>query len=220
MIRTFRNRLGFTLIELLVVIAIISILMALLLPAVQYARESARRAQCKNNLRQIGLALHNYHDQFQQLPINYGSGAYDATNIGTSWLQQILPQLDQGNVYSRIQFGQPVANVENEQVAKTPLRVYLCPSDSIGDGLLENRANVGGRLAVTNYKACTGSNWAWGVFSPRSSPTSRFSNNTDGLEHGNGVIPRGGAGAPLSTRFSQIREGMGQNDGGDAGSDQ
>src|ERR1044071_2911610 len=100
------RRRGFTLIELLVVIAIIAILIALLLPAVQQAREAARRAQCKNHLKQLGLALHNYHDTHNVLPSGVYSGmwesqtsiVYAGTNkglLGSCWFQHILPYIDQ-----------------------------------------------------------------------------------------------------------------------------
>lgn len=98
------HRPGFTLIELLVVIAIIAILIALLLPAVQQAREAARRSTCKNNLKQIGLALHNYHDTYDRLPIggNYARGGAVNPGWGFSWWVGILPYLDQGPLYSRL----------------------------------------------------------------------------------------------------------------------
>ena len=94
-----RARRGFTLVELLVVIAIIGLLIGLLLPAVQAAREASHRANCQNNLRQIGLALHNHHDTFKKLPIGARS-----TNggIGFSWWVDILPQLEQGNLYDKL----------------------------------------------------------------------------------------------------------------------
>src|SRR6201986_212949 len=98
--KTPRRRPGFTLIELLVVIAIIAILVALLLPAVQQAREAARRSQCQNNLKQMGLALHNYHDVYQLFP--YGCTAQ--CSWGISFFVSILPYIDQSNVYNQINF--------------------------------------------------------------------------------------------------------------------
>ena len=89
-------RRGFTLIELLVVIAIIAILVALLLPAVQQAREAARRASCKNNLKQIGIALHNYHDVHRSFPFG---GRSPTRNAGTSWRFGLLPFLEQNAIF-------------------------------------------------------------------------------------------------------------------------
>ena len=93
----WRERRGFTLIELLVVIAIIGVLVAILLPAVQQAREVANRSRCSNNLKQLGVALHNYHETFGTFPI----GALAQRGIGPSWQVCILPYLDQGALYDR-----------------------------------------------------------------------------------------------------------------------
>ncbi|WP_437200712.1 DUF1559 family PulG-like putative transporter [Planctomicrobium sp. SH664] len=129
---------GFTLIELLVVIAIIAVLIALLLPAVQQARDAARRSQCKNNLKQIGLAIHNYHDAFDRVPIGYIDTA-TVTNAATedggwSWAAQILPQLDQATVFNQFDFRfHPHGKLTNEEkntvAGATSLGVFNCPSD-------------------------------------------------------------------------------------------
>ncbi|MBI3862300.1 MAG: DUF1559 domain-containing protein [Planctomycetia bacterium] len=130
----FRRNRGFTLIELLVVIAIISVLAGLILPAVQQAREAARRAQCKSNLKQIGLALQNYHGAYLKFPPGYVSN-FDATGNdlgpGWGWGAMLLPQLEQTNLHSTINFGQPIEAAANAapRVARGP--VYLCPSDSV-----------------------------------------------------------------------------------------
>src|SRR5688572_25470578 len=96
------SRRGFTLIELLVVIAVIAVLIALLLPAVQQAREAARRTQCKNNLKQIGLAMHNYHDTYTTLPLSssWELGPGDCFALRT-WSVRILPYLEQAPLFSR-----------------------------------------------------------------------------------------------------------------------
>ncbi|HWL11003.1 MAG TPA: DUF1559 domain-containing protein [Planctomicrobium sp.] len=130
MSRTKQN--GFTLIELLVVIAIIAILVALLLPAVQQAREAARRSQCRNNLKQIGLALHNYHEIFGSFPIGY-QVAPDSTGSGWNWQRGILPQLDQGPLSEQLDVRyKPFGNLSSSQViaaVATSLSVFSCPTD-------------------------------------------------------------------------------------------
>ena len=128
-----RNRGGFTLIELLVVIAIIAVLIALLLPAVQAAREAARRAQCVNNLKQIGLAMHNYHSSVNSLP--WGDGPW--------WIEWsahtlLLPYMEQGPIYNAINFSDtqpfgltpmPINNPANTTATYTVISGFICPSD-------------------------------------------------------------------------------------------
>src|SRR6187455_435887 len=108
----FSGKHGFTLIELLVVIAIIAVLIALLLPAVQQAREAARRSQCKNNLKQLGLGMHNYHDTFRQLPGTYFSLANWSGEEKGSYLIQLLPYIDQAPMYNRINFTTPAIDLQ------------------------------------------------------------------------------------------------------------
>jgi len=133
-----RVRRGFTLIELLVVIAIIAVLIALLLPAVQQAREAARRSQCKNNLKQIGLALHNYYEIHNRLPIGYIDTMTNSNAVnkdgGWSWAAQILSQLDQAALYNRFDFrmhphGRRPEEAGNTEAGTTVLAVFSCPSD-------------------------------------------------------------------------------------------
>lgn len=131
--RSTMTKLGFTLIELLVVIAIIAVLIALLLPAVQQAREAARRTQCKNNLKQIGLALHNYHDSFQTLPPGWIGVTSNQPDImgtnGWGWAAHLLPMLDQANVHRSIDFNLPINSPSNSNARVTVLTVFRCASD-------------------------------------------------------------------------------------------
>ena len=201
------RRRAFTLIELLVVMAIIGLLVALLLPAVQAVREAARRMQCKSNLKQIGLALHNYHDVHLMFPINYGAGPYNELNRGAGWLARVLPYIDQTALYSTLQFGAPLTDPANDAAAKTVVRVFLCPSDVHGSGVMPNRRGSTVPRAVTNYKACLGSNWEWGPFAPSTSTTGRNANQTNGLELCNGFLCRGGDRPPFTTGLADIRDG-------------
>jgi prepilin-type N-terminal cleavage/methylation domain-containing protein len=118
-----RRTRGFTLIELLVVIAIIGVLIALLLPAVQAAREAARRTQCTNNFKQMGIAMHNYHDSQGSLPI----GRQDAQR--RTWAMSILPYLEQGNLFGAINFSQPFYERANTTVIRSQISGFQCPSD-------------------------------------------------------------------------------------------
>lgn len=131
-----RRRHGFTLIELLVVIAIIAILIALLLPAVQQAREAARRTQCKNHLKQIGLAMFNYESTFTRfpLPVYYslgnGTAGYGGNLTSSVWSLSILPYLDQANAYNLYNFSYSAFDPINAAAGQTKISPYLCPSAS------------------------------------------------------------------------------------------
>jgi prepilin-type N-terminal cleavage/methylation domain-containing protein len=133
-----RNRVlksGFTLIELLVVIAIIAILIALLLPAVQQAREAARRTQCKNNMKQIGLALHNYHDTHLVFPAGqfyWGVNGVDTPRSlrspGWGWSVSILPMIDQAPVFNQLNCSLKMANPFHVAIVQVPNPAFMCPS--------------------------------------------------------------------------------------------
>jgi prepilin-type N-terminal cleavage/methylation domain-containing protein/prepilin-type processing-associated H-X9-DG protein len=119
---------GFTLIELLAVIAIIAVLIALLVPAIQRARESAARTQCANNLKQIGLACHAYHDTNHALPPGYwATAAYPSTSPGWGWAAFLLPYLEQENLYRQIDFHSPLEGQLSIQII---VPAFLCPSDT------------------------------------------------------------------------------------------
>ena len=130
------RRSGFTLIELLVVIAIIAVLIALLLPAVQQAREAARRTQCKNNLKQIGLAMHNYNSSYNQFPcVNIFSSDGTGSSASTNYVyhqnafEAILPLIDQGNIYNGFDRTQlPWVGANNQALIATPITAFVCPS--------------------------------------------------------------------------------------------
>lgn len=132
-IRTMKRTRAFTLIELLLVVAIIAILIALLLPAVQQAREAARRTQCKNNLAQIGIAMHNYNSSFGCMPpgtINLtGPIRNEDEGYHFSWIAQLLPMTEQSMLFQSIDFNQSVYGPGSLSARAARLTMYLCPSD-------------------------------------------------------------------------------------------
>ncbi len=175
-------RSGFTLVELLVVIAIIGVLIALLLPAVQQAREAARRMQCTNNQKQLGIAMHNYHDTFSHFPPGVvGLVNYDATdplnfqNTPPTWMQMLLPFIEQGNLYEQMQphFDQGL------RAATAPGRFTVidgltCPSDANAPKITDIEPAVwsGNFGFAGNYVACSGS----GYFTTTADPYMQNSN--------------------------------------------
>ena len=147
---------GFTLIELLVVIAIIAVLIALLLPAVQQAREAARRTQCKNNLAQIGLALHNYYDMWEVLPpgtVNpEGPIRWEEQGYHFSWTVALLPMLDQQPLFGLYDLSKGVYAVENAQIRQTRISVYACPSSQYSHSGAKTPTGV--ELAQSSFAGC------------------------------------------------------------------
>jgi prepilin-type N-terminal cleavage/methylation domain-containing protein/prepilin-type processing-associated H-X9-DG protein len=201
---SFRNQRGFTLVELLVVIAIIGILVGLLLPAVQAAREAARRMQCSNNLKQLALSAHNYESSHRVFPTGY---IRTSGGAGWGWGALMLPFMEQTALSSQLQvtranldtvLASPPSNMR--ALMQTPLPTFLCPSDTGAQGNIlplspegRNAFTPGDiQAAVSNYKGCAG------VLSPQHSPT------------GSGSIPRDSRGMFMGNtriRFSDIADG-------------
>ena len=154
---------GFTLVELLVVIAIIGILIALLLPAVQAAREAARRAQCTNNLKNLALAMHNYHATYKNLPYV----GFDGWECDTpSWVARTLPFIEQQAIYDTIRWGERVNSGNNVEYRTTKFSIHLCPSDRpvLGESnanptWCHQRANYAVNMGNTNYAQYDANGW-------------------------------------------------------------
>lgn len=181
---------AFTLIELLVVIAIIAILIALLLPAVQQAREAARRSQCKNNLKQIGIAINNYHETHNTMPPGRMRGSVDGQGRCFSAYAHLLPFLDAAALYQQINFN---ADPDDPALNGLPLGqtipFFLCPTDSVRV-LQSNTVNgIIVNSAVHNYPLCTGTTYPLSPRNPSGTPVTgifyensrtRFVDVTDG----------------------------------------
>jgi prepilin-type N-terminal cleavage/methylation domain-containing protein len=181
---TRRSRQGFTLIELLVVIAIIAILIALLLPAVQQAREAARRTQCKNNLKQFGLAFHNYHDVYgmfakpEILGLRLGGGCLNFAS-STNWTTALLPYMEQNNLYDLLNLNISPYDPVNRAAYRTIIPNFMCPSAPTDNQLVVYSIPPGIPLASGFPPTCA------------DSPPSQWAMNFDGgridYEHISGV---------------------------------
>jgi prepilin-type N-terminal cleavage/methylation domain-containing protein/prepilin-type processing-associated H-X9-DG protein len=200
------RRTAFTLVELLVVIAIIGVLVALLLPAVQAAREAARRAQCSNSLKQIGLALHNYHDTMLVFPPGYltvpGGNAVmgppdpDSGDTGPGWtvLMLLLPQIEQANQQNSFNMNIPCWDTQNAAPAGRAIATYLCPSAAENTptySVVDASGNVLAKFARSNYVASAGRPEVW------EEPAADLSSIADGPFYRNS-----------RTRMSDILDGL------------
>ena len=196
---------AFTLVELLVVIAIIGILVALLLPAIQAAREAARRTQCSNNFKQHALATHNYHDTFKGLPFGYINGAAPAVpgdQSGLVWLRACLPYTEQSALYDQWDYGLGYAAGINNTLIRTVIPGQLCPSDSPTSTWNAPTPNYNyavnlGTTSVTRtspYPGAGGVNFTGAPFEYNSGRQYRLADITDGT--------------PTTLMLSEVRQGQ------------
>lgn len=189
------NRQAFTLIELLVSMSIIGLLVALLLPAVHSARESSRRMQCRNNLKQIGIAMHSYHDVHRSFPV----GQY-IDGKGHGWASAVLPYIEQVNVHNRINFDLPYFHAGNREVASVILPIYLCPS--MVTSAIDRKGRSAAGFGAIDYGCMLG------AVAPLAAPpvVAKEIPYTDS----HGVFPWpsfGSSGGGVVTRMSQITDG-------------
>lgn len=209
-----KKRVGFTLVELLVVIAIIGILVGLLLPAVQAAREAARRMQCSNNVKQIGLAMHNYESAQRTFPMAWWLDIPGGTNIaaanGNVWGFSILPYIEQTNLYNQFDQRYPAMNelgpiaLANVEVTKQPLNFFKCPSSPYGlEDIYTGDATSAGlpvtwNCAPSDYIATTGVRGALANVAYAGNP----GGNRGGALHVSGIY-----GGPGSSKIGAMTDG-------------
>jgi prepilin-type N-terminal cleavage/methylation domain-containing protein len=206
------RRSAFTLIELLVVIAIIAVLIALLVPAVQKVREAAARGQCQNNLKQLALAVHGFHDANKRMP--YNGSPFDTVNDGTgttqfswSFFARMLPFMEQSALYQSANID--TASLQGNIATKTNIETFFCPSDEAqSQSPSPNTANnwiTSAPVALTNYKGVSGSNFCWGPWpnvGTNGSCDCFYQNNTGG---GDGLFFR--TDIVFHRRLSDITDG-------------
>jgi prepilin-type N-terminal cleavage/methylation domain-containing protein/prepilin-type processing-associated H-X9-DG protein len=204
-----RNRYAFTLVELLAVIAIIAILIGLLLPAVQKVREAAARAKCSNNLKQIGLALHNYHDSNGFFPPGYMDGNSDPNSTpdndvgpGWGWAAYLLPYVEQQNLWKQINFSQGIGTGNNATLAQLPLTIYQCPSDAY----LQNFKVWPTNVVVAHSSFVANNGWEECFYGAGGNP--QPSPGNDGLGGGYGAAGRGPFYRNSKTRIAEVTDGM------------
>jgi prepilin-type N-terminal cleavage/methylation domain-containing protein/prepilin-type processing-associated H-X9-DG protein len=208
---TCRRNSGFTLVELLVVIAIIGILIALLLPAIQAAREAARRSQCTNNLKQLGVALHNHHQALGKLPQGCTFGSSSPSNrTRSTWIISLLPYSENNSLYQLFDLKQPLGHAVNDRAVKSLVTFLICPSDPDSRmPILKNRCSLD-----NNPTECMGT-WYLGSMGPtepdecplclEGSPSfccqgSGFGSNDTGV----GMFQRW----PRGIKFKEVRDGL------------
>ena len=215
------SRRGFTLIELLVVIAIIAILIALLLPAVQQAREAARRSTCKNNLKQLGIAMHNYHETHSIFPranferqesTTYGYGGY--SYFAFSAQAMMLPFLDQAPLYNQFNFSLAPNQSTNNTVKQAVIPAFLCPSDT------RNISNGGGYNygPGNSYAVCAGPSLYWFAYAPSGTTPTNLQHQVGMFNYRKAVRLRDLTdGASNTIAASEIMMGDGNNDASQIG---